>query len=119
MKTEEAKTKPDTTRKPAAGHNPDSDGGANCTVNVEVRIEAAQSRPTKYDKRRHRWAVAAVCALVALAASVLSCILAGLTLFTAAAAAASSVVFWICLINSGDTYPEEDKYCDYSDYWGA
>lgn len=96
------------------------DGGKRHIATAEVSIEVTgKDTPTEYDRRRRRWRVAAAWSILAFVTSLAGCIIAGLTVFTASAAAVCFVAAFVCICNAGNIYPEEVKYCNYRRYWGV
>lgn len=86
-------------------------------IKAEISIEIiGEDEPTKYDKRRKRWACVARWSLLALAISILSGLPFGLNIYSLAATAISTIAFWIALDGAGSTHPEEPGY--YDTPWG-
>lgn len=86
-------------------------------IKAEISIEIiGEDEPTKYDKRRKRWACVIPWSLLALAISILSGLPFGLNIYSLAATAISTIVFWIALDGAGSTHPDEPGY--YDTPWG-
>lgn len=77
-------------------------------VKAEVSFEIiGEDKPTKYDKRRKRWARIARWSLLALVVSLLSGLPFGLNIYSMAATVISTVVLWIAIDGAGTTHPDE------------
>jgi hypothetical protein len=80
-------------------------------IKAEISFEIiGEDEPTKYDKRRKRWACISRWALLALVVSILSCLPFGLNIYSLVATAISTVVFWIALDGASTTHPDEPGY---------
>ena len=82
-------------------------------IKAEISFEIiGEDKPTKYDKRRKRWACISRWALLALVVSILSCLPFGLNIYSLAATAISTVVLWIAIDGASTTHPDEPGYYD-------
>lgn len=86
-------------------------------IKAEISFEIiGEDEPTKYDKRRKRWACIASWSLLALVVSILSGLPFGLNIYSLAATAISTVVFWIAIDGASTTHPDEPGYSNIP--WG-
>ncbi len=80
-------------------------------IKAEISFEIiGEDEPTKYDKRRKRWACASRWALLALVVSILSCLPFGLNIYSLVATAISTLVLWIAIDGASTTHPDEPGY---------
>lgn len=71
------------------------------------RESASNEKPTKYDKRRERWAVIALLSLVVSVVFFLLFFLVEINTFTTIGAFVSFAIFVIAFCRSGDINPDE------------
>ena len=77
-------------------------------IKVEFSIEVTgEDEPTKYDKRRERWAVVALWALVASILSGLFFIFTDMNVYSFYALIISTAICIFSFINASDIYPDE------------
>lgn len=80
-------------------------------IKAEISIEViGEDEPTKYEKRRKRWARVIPWSLLALVVSILSGVPFGLNIYSLVATAISTIVFWVALDGAGSTHPDEPGY---------
>ncbi len=105
MKTDEQKT--NNKEKVVNGNEKDAEH----TISIEFSLEVTgEDEPTKYDKRRGRWAVVALWSLLALILSVLSFVFVDMNAYSFFAALISFAVCLLSFINANDIDPEEPTW---------
>lgn len=77
------------------------------TKSQRLREPVSNEKPTKYDKRRERWAVIALLSLVVSVALFLLFFLVEINTFTTIGAFVSFAIFVIAFCKSGDIDPDE------------
>lgn len=85
-------------------------------ITAEISVEVTgEDEPTKYDKRRKRWAIVALWSFVALILSGLFFFLVNMDVYSFSAAMISLAVFIYSFVRAGDIDPEEE--IGYTPWW--